>query len=140
MALSFVSSALSEKAQQALAKSSPGDVLKFIFSVLLFVNIVTFLAFGLDKCLAKVAGSFFGGGRGRGGSLVMRGGTRIAESALLTLVLLGGTPGAYMAMRYFRHKTQKQSFQFQFNLIMFVQMVAVCGWLWTRGGGKDGEL
>jgi uncharacterized membrane protein YsdA (DUF1294 family) len=35
---------------------------------------------------------------------------RIRESHLLTLALLGGTPGALLARQWFRHKTRKQPF------------------------------
>jgi uncharacterized membrane protein YsdA (DUF1294 family) len=48
---------------------------------------------------------------------------RIPESSLLSLALIGGTPGAYLARHLFRHKTRKQPFSSQLNLIAVVQLV-----------------
>ena len=42
---------------------------------------------------------------------------RIAESTLLALALVGGSPGALWARARFRHKTRKQPFARQLDLI-----------------------
>jgi len=48
------------------------------------------------------------------------------------LGLLGGTPGAFIAMRMFHHKTSKQSFQTMFWLTVAVQLGALVWWLLNR--------
>jgi uncharacterized membrane protein YsdA (DUF1294 family) len=54
---------------------------------------------------------------------------RIAESTLLTLALLGGTPGAYAGRALFRHKTRKQPFSRRLHTIAVVQGVLVVAWV-----------
>jgi uncharacterized membrane protein YsdA (DUF1294 family) len=61
------------------------------------VNFLAFAAFGLDKAKAEA------------------GKRRIPEADLLTLALLGGTPGAYAGRALFRHKTRKQPFSARFT-------------------------
>jgi uncharacterized membrane protein YsdA (DUF1294 family) len=64
-----------------------------ILILLVLVNGVTFACFGLDKTAART------------------GARRIPEAQLLLLGMLGGTPGAFIASRLFRHKTKKQPFR-----------------------------
>ncbi|HEU4653393.1 MAG TPA: cold shock and DUF1294 domain-containing protein [Steroidobacteraceae bacterium] len=45
---------------------------------------------------------------------------RAQESTLLMIGLLGGWPGAWIAQRIFRHKTQKTSFRFAFLFTVLV--------------------
>ncbi len=77
---------------------------------LIVVNVLTFAAFGYDKAQAR------------------RDGPRTPEKTLLTLALLGGWPGAKLAQRYFRHKTQKQPFGKLLNAALVVQILAVVAW------------
>lgn len=49
------------------------------------------------------------------------GARRIPEASLLQLALLGGTPGAFLARRLFRHKTRKKPFSTRLMLIAAVQ-------------------
>lgn len=53
---------------------------------------------------------------------------RIPEAELLGLALIGGTPGAFLARRIFRHKTIKQPFSSILGVIAAVQMGALLGW------------
>jgi uncharacterized membrane protein YsdA (DUF1294 family)/cold shock CspA family protein len=69
------------------------------------LSLVTFGIYGYDKAQAQ------------------SGGPRVPEAVLHLLGLLGGTPGAFIAMRMFHHKTSKQSFQTVFWLIVAVQIV-----------------
>ncbi|MGD0804614.1 MAG: DUF1294 domain-containing protein [Candidatus Bathyarchaeia archaeon] len=71
--------------------------------ILLVVNFVSLVFFGLDKLWA------------------MRGGMRIPESRLLLLAFLGPF-GAYMGMLLFRHKTRKPKFLLV-PLFLLVQLV-----------------
>jgi uncharacterized membrane protein YsdA (DUF1294 family) len=51
---------------------------------------------------------------------------------LLTLALLGGSPGAYAGRAAFRHKTRKQPFSRELHTIAAFQLVALSatlGWL-----------
>jgi uncharacterized membrane protein YsdA (DUF1294 family) len=52
---------------------------------------------------------------------------RIAEADLLALALLGGSPGAFLARRWFRHKTRKEPFSTRLLLIAALQAGAVAG-------------
>ena len=67
-------------------------------------NIITFLTFWYDKHIAGTRK------------------TRIPEKSLLGLALLGGSPGAVIAMRWFRHKTAKRSFQKKLMLVIGLQV------------------
>lgn len=53
---------------------------------------------------------------------------RTPERTLHMLALLGGWPGALLAQRCFRHKTQKMSFQVVFWLIAAFH-VGLIGWV-----------
>ena len=79
---------------------------------------VTFALFGLDKMKARA------------------GARRIAESTLLGLALLGGTPGAYAGRAVFRHKTRKQPFSRELRMIAGLQVAALAGGIgrWSVGG------
>ena len=48
---------------------------------------------------------------------------RVPEASLFTLAFLGGTLGAFVAMRLLRHKTVKPSFRIMFWLIVAAQAV-----------------
>jgi uncharacterized membrane protein YsdA (DUF1294 family) len=49
---------------------------------------------------------------------------RIPEADLLWLALIGGSPGALLARRWFRHKTRKEPFSTRLLLIVAVQIGA----------------
>lgn len=52
---------------------------------------------------------------------------RISESDLLALALIGGSPGALLARRLFRHKTRKEPFSTQLLMIVALQIGAAIG-------------
>lgn len=64
----------------------------FYVGYLVGVSIVAFLAYAIDKNKAK------------------RGAWRVPEKVLLTLSLIGGAAGGYLAMHTVRHKTRKWYF------------------------------
>lgn len=68
-------------------------------------SLVTTVYFGIDKLLAKV-------GRGR-----------IPERSLWLASFVGGSPGAWVGMQLFRHKTAKTSFQAVFRLVVVMQAI-----------------
>ena len=71
------------------------------------LNVLTFLAFALDK--------WFAVNRRR----------RIPEAVLLQLSFLGGAPSAVLAINYLRHKPRKQHFRRRLKLIIVCQVVLV---------------
>jgi uncharacterized membrane protein YsdA (DUF1294 family) len=79
--------------------------------LLLLVNMVTMFRFWDDKRRAA-AGAW-----------------RVPEAALLGLAAIGGTPGALLACRLFRHKTRKQPFATLLILTGAVQAGALAGFL-----------
>ncbi len=74
---------------------------------LLAINVIAFLAMGIDKWKAK------------------RGAWRIPEQTLLSLVLLGGGIGGIAGMYTFRHKTKKPRFYIGFPAILIMEIVAL---------------
>lgn len=77
---------------------------------LIAINLTTFAFYGFDKTAAKM--NWF----------------RIPEAVLHLLELVGGSPAAYVAQRYLRHKSAKQSFQRIFYTIVGLQVVSLLGW------------
>ncbi|CAN5237225.1 hypothetical protein BH10PSE14_BH10PSE14_43790 [soil metagenome] len=55
------------------------------------------------------------------------GARRIPEADLLGLALIGGSPGALLARRWFRHKTRKEPFSKLLLLIVAVQVGLILG-------------
>ena len=81
---------------------------------LLAIGLVTFLAYALDKRRAK------------------KGKWRISEKALLTLSLLGGAFGGFLAMRLLHHKTRREHWYFTvFNLLGIALHAATLVLLWV---------
>ena len=74
---------------------------------LIVINIVTWIAFGLDKWKAK------------------SGKWRIPERTLLLLALAGGSLGALAGMIMFRHKTRKSKFFISVPVMFVVHCVIV---------------
>ena len=74
---------------------------------LIFINIVTFLVYGIDKWKAK------------------QGSWRISEATLLMLAVIGGTIGALLGMQVWRHKTMHKKFKYGLPLILLAQIVLV---------------
>ena len=76
-----------------------------ILSVILIVNVLTFLLYGIDKWKAK------------------RSRWRIPESVLLGMAAVGGSVGAWLGMRVWRHKTQHKKFRYGVPAILVAQIV-----------------
>ena len=77
------------------------------------VNVVTFTVYGIDKRKAR------------------RGAWRIPEKTLFLLPLLGGSVGALLGMKVFRHKTKHWYFVWGIPAILLAQ-TALAVWLWLR--------
>ena len=90
-------------------------MLKALAIWLVAINLVTYLMYAWDKRRAN------------------KGQRRISERELLLWALAGGSPAAFLAMRRFRHKTQKTSFRVQYWAIVVIQ-IALIVWLIKRYG------
>lgn len=74
---------------------------------LLAINAVTFIVYGIDKYKAKKAM------------------WRISEATLLMLAVLGGSIGAWMTMRVWRHKTMHKKFKYGIPVILLIQIALI---------------
>jgi uncharacterized membrane protein YsdA (DUF1294 family) len=79
---------------------------------LITASAVTFLLFGFDKWRAG------------------RGGRRVSEWTLVLWSAIGGWLGGFLAMRVFRHKTVKGTFQLKFAAALL--LFALLLWAWWR--------
>ena len=79
-------------------------MLAIISGILLTLNLLTFIIYGIDKFNAKKAK------------------WRIPESTLLLLAVIGGSIGAWLGLQVWRHKTQHKKFYIGIPVIMAVQM------------------
>ena len=85
---------------------------------LVFINLITFLAFGLDKWKAR---------RKEKKETVRR----IPEKNLLLMAAAGGSIGALLGMKVFHHKTLHKAFQLGVPLILALQIIIPFGlWLY----------
>ena len=78
------------------------------------VNLLTFIAYGLDKWIAV-----------RNGYKTKHLSRRIPEASLLLLAALGGSPAALLAMHLFRHKTKHKKFRYGVPVILLLQIALV---------------
>lgn len=93
--------------------------LKIYLAVVLVSSIVSFVLYGWDKRQAKVDGR------------------RIPENNLQILSLIGGWPGAFAGQQFFRHKTQKRSFQITFWFVVIVHIgIVIAAWMRLSGGSS----
>ena len=81
--------------------------LYWLISWLIFITLVTFIFFGIDKKQA------------------INDGIRIPEATLFFLTLILGTIGNLTGMAVFRHKISKESFKIRVLLIVIFQVVVI---------------
>jgi uncharacterized membrane protein YsdA (DUF1294 family)/cold shock CspA family protein len=84
--------------------------LQILISYFIAINTTTFVLYGYDKLISS-------GER-----------LRVPELILQILALVGGSPAALMAQKFFRHKTIKGSFQIVYWIIVIGQ-VGIVFWL-----------
>lgn len=80
---------------------------------LIVINIVAFVAFGIDKRKAQ------------------KGIWRTPEAVLLLLAAIGGSLGAWLGMKVFHHKTQHKKFKYGVPALLVLQVVLTI-WIVTR--------
>ena len=78
------------------------------------INVVTFFMYGIDKWKAKNSK------------------WRIRETALLGLAVLGGSIGAWLGMKVWRHKTQHKKFKYGVPAIIIVQLALIVYFIITK--------
>ena len=91
--------------------------LKHLHVVLIYlavINVVTFFMYGIDKWKAKNSK------------------WRIRETALLGLAVLGGSIGAWLGMKVWRHKTQHKKFKYGVPAIIIVQLALIVYFIITK--------
>ncbi|WP_035290335.1 DUF1294 domain-containing protein [Clostridium sp. KNHs214] len=81
--------------------------LKYYF---IFFNLLGFICMYIDKEKAK------------------RNKWRIKESTLLAIAAFGGSVGAYLGMKIFRHKTKHTKFKYGIPIIMLIQLLVLLYW------------
>lgn len=77
------------------------------------VNAVAFVVYGVDKYKAQKAK------------------WRIRESTLLLLAAIGGSAGAWLGMKIWRHKTRHAKFRYGVPAILLIQLTGVLCFLWN---------
>ena len=87
----------------------------YCLSYLIFINIITFMVYGIDKLKAK------------------KGKWRIPESTLLLLAIVGGSIGAWCGVKVWHHKTMHKKFKYGIPSIITVQ-IGLCLYFIARGG------
>jgi len=75
--------------------------------LLIIINIVAFLVYGIDKWMAK------------------QGYWRISEATLLILAVIGGSIGALLGMEIWHHKTMHKKFKYGLPFILLAQIVLI---------------
>ena len=81
-----------------------------IFIFLLSINLVAFIAYGIDKYKARHAK------------------WRISEATLLLLAVFGGSLGAWGGMKVWHHKTMHKKLKYGVPVI-FILQVALAVWI-----------
>ena len=80
---------------------------QIIIYILIIINVLTFLVYGIDKWKAK------------------QGRWRISEATLLSLAVIGGSIGALLGMKVWHHKTMHKKFKYGLPLILLVQIALI---------------
>lgn len=85
-------------------------------SIVAVMSLICFVTYGFDKRRA------------------VRGGRRVPERTLHLMAFCGGWPGAILAQRQFRHKTQKLSFRVVFWFVVILHLSIVGAIAYAAGG------
>ncbi|MCL2050808.1 MAG: DUF1294 domain-containing protein [Lachnospiraceae bacterium] len=88
------------------------DVLYYIFSYFMLINLAGFLLMGLDKIKAKKRGF------------------RIPEATLFVAAIFGGSIGTWIGIYLFRHKTQHWYFVYGLPIILTLQIIGISALLY----------
>ncbi|MBP1932733.1 DUF1294 domain-containing protein [Ammoniphilus resinae] len=86
--------------------------MKWLLYYLLFMNLVTYISFGMDKKRAQKRL------------------WRISEKRLLGMAVIGGGVGGWLGMFMFHHKTKKWPFRILVPIFTLIQ-VGIVGYYWS---------
>lgn len=81
--------------------------MKYVYVYLVVINILVFFIYGIDKKKAQKKQ------------------WRISENSLLLGAFLGGSLGAFLAMRVFHHKTKHWKFKICVPLFLVIHIVCL---------------
>ncbi len=84
-----------------LISESPTGLLIYLIAI----NLIAFCIFAIDKFLA-ISDNW-----------------RISEKTLLTISILGGATGGWIAMQTFRHKTRKPKFKYGLPVMIAIHIL-----------------
>lgn len=90
-------------------------VLVFLAAFYLVISLITFIVYAIDKPASKKSTQ------------------RTPEKTLHLLALVGGWPGAMLAQKFLRHKTQKQSFRAVFWVTVVLNVAAFMSYVVATG-------
>ena len=71
------------------------------------VNVLTFFVYGIDKWQAR------------------QGKWRISEATLLLFAVIGGSIGAWLGLRVWRHKTMHKKFKYGIPAILMIHIIII---------------
>ncbi len=80
------------------------DFVISMFTLITIINAIAFIVYGIDKYKSK------------------HNRWRISEATLLCLALFGGSIGAWLGMKAWRHKTQHKKFKYGVPAIILLQV------------------
>ena len=84
------------------------------------VNVLTFLVYGIDKW-RSTSGRLLPTGRKK----ARQGKWRISEATLLLFAVIGGSIGAWLGMRVWRHKTMHKKFKYGIPAILMIHIIII---------------
>lgn len=96
------------------------EYINILLVYLAAMNVVTFFLYGIDKLKAKHSK------------------WRISEATLIWLSVFGGSIGAWLGMKTWRHKTLHKKFKYGIPFIILMQIV-LAGWIWYLTACADTE-
>ena len=105
------------QASQDRILAAVGPVWTVLGVYLVVINLLAFAAFGVDKRQAKR--------KERRPEI-----RRVPEKTLFLLAALGGTPGAWLGMKVFHHKTLHRAFRLGIPALFFLQLLTIAGLYW----------
>lgn len=91
----------------------------FLLAYVFILSILSFIQMGVDKKRAKNKE------------------WRIPEKSLWFLALIGGAPGSFFGMLFFRHKTKRWNFKIGFFLLMIVDLAIIILFEWINTGNLE---
>jgi len=91
-----------------------------IIYILICINVLTFLVYGIDKW-RSTSGRLLPTGRKK----VKQCNWRISEATLLIFAVIGGSIGSLLGMQIWHHKTMHKKFKYGLPLILLAQIALV---------------